>query len=149
MEINLIKVNSWLVPHTPEDIEAFSKIEPGRVVSAKLKLPRNYEFHKKLFALITFAFENMPASELQKSYDVFRNDLMVLAGHYDQVFSLNGKGFKLVGKSHKYSKMTEEEKQKVYSDLCNVILDKVLPSYTLSDLLNGVDEKAKKFSGFL
>ena len=149
MEINLIKVNDWLVPHSPDDVEALKGIKPGRLVTAKITQPHNYEFHKKLFALINFAYDNAPVSDHKMSFDVFRNDLMVLAGHYEQVFSLNGHGFKLVAKSLKYSKMTDAEKNTVYNDLCNVILEKILPSYTLSDLLNCVDEKAKRFSGFL
>lgn len=137
------------IPHNPDDVQMCKGIELNRPYKFAVKIIHNWKFHRKLMALIRFAFYNAPESKHKKSFDVFRNDLLVLAGHYEQVFSLNGKGFKLVAKSLKYSKMTDHEKQQVYNDVCQVILDRVFDNYTLEQLLECADDKAAKFSGFL
>lgn len=149
-EIDMVKNERGVfVPLSPEDYEKTKCVEFGRVVRVTITLINNWKFHKKLMALIRFAFLNMPETKHKKSFEVFRNDLLVLAGHYEQIFSLNGKGFKLVAKSLKYSKMNDLEKQTVYNDVCQVILERVLNNYTLQELFDCVDEKTTKFAGFL
>ncbi len=111
----------------------------------ELKRKHNWEFHKKCFALINAAYLmwDVPAN-CNKSIDVFRDELTVLCGHYETVFSLKGT-FKIVPKSWSYSKMTEVEKEALYSKLIDVILLKVLPTQDRESLLK-MEQKILEFA---
>ena len=52
MDIYLLNTASGLKPCMDEDYEQKKKLKIGKVYKAKITLARNYEFHKKYFALI-------------------------------------------------------------------------------------------------
>lgn len=47
----------WLIPVTPEDKNAVQQLPNGQFLEMEYKTPRNYEFHKKFFALLNMGFE--------------------------------------------------------------------------------------------
>lgn len=69
---------------------------------------------------------------------MFRSEITVLCGYYDQVFTIGG-GFKLVSKSISFSKMSEQEFSRLYNRAIQVILDNVLTKYTRNDLDRAVN----------
>ena len=117
-------------------LDDFNSLAEGSVFKASITQPRNYKFLKKFFALIKFSYDAWDKPETQgaaKSFDVYRDELIVLSGHYDTVFSLYG-NFKLVAKSISFAKMDEKTFSELYSAAIDVILTHVLKNYTKEDL---------------
>lgn len=56
-ELSFIKTSNGLVPATEGDKETFDKWKSGRVITGKFSQSRNYEYHKRFFALMNLAFE--------------------------------------------------------------------------------------------
>ncbi len=69
-EVYLIKnLNGLFMPAYDSDKEICNKIKVGEAVKVKFSKPRNYEFHKKYFALLNLAYSNY---ETDMSFDEFR-----------------------------------------------------------------------------
>lgn len=98
----------------------------------------NYKFHKKLFALFDFAYEAWEPGELQdlrfagqkpqKNFDRFRKDLTILAGYFEYLPRLNGEP-RVEAKSLKFDLMDDGEKERLYSNVINVVLQRILVNY--------------------
>ena len=140
MELYLKKSGMFLIPESISSDE-YAELKEGEVYKVTLTKPRNYKFHKKFFSLIKAAYElwqPIETDNVQKSFDVFRSDITVLCGYYDQVFTIGG-GFKLVAKSTSFARMSEETFGKLFNTAIQVILDNVLKNYTRSDLDRAVN----------
>lgn len=160
MKINLVKVvggaefaATALVPVTDEDRELLGKIGAGEIVTVELRRMRNYQFFRKWWALVNFAFDYWEPPNLpddpdrtwlrkvapQKSKDRFRKDLTILAGYYDAHYRLDG-SVRIEAKSISFGSMTEDEFEKLYSATIDVVLKHVLTNYTEPELQYVVDE---------
>lgn len=145
-EIVLLKNPSGaLVPADPQAAEYIAKIKLGSGVRAKVVKQNNVGFHRKLFALFNFAFDQWePDSKtykgevVAKNFDQFRNDLTVLAGYYETTVTLRG-DVRLVAKSLSFASMDHDEREALYSAVINVVLAKILKNYTREDLDAVVD----------
>lgn len=124
-----------LVPDNDETVEYLQKVKTGSVVSGEFVQPRNYRFLQKTMCLFTYCFdhfaETMAGAELEykgmkaaPSFDRFRYDLTILAGHYTATFDIMG-NIKLEAKSLSYGKCSEQEAEKIYSDVINAALKQV------------------------
>jgi hypothetical protein len=143
-----------LPEHGDEESEKFvDKLKLKETIVADFKKPRNYEFHKKWFALVKFAYDHWEPSAFQnskwegvvpeKSFDRFRKDLIILSGRYDAVYRVDG-SVRIEAKSISFANMNQEEFKKLYNSTVNVILDKILTTYSLKDL----EEIVKKVEAF-
>ena len=99
----------------------------GSEVKAK---NRSYPYHKKLFVLFQIGYENWEPVEkkganIGKSKDVFRKQIMVMAGHYESYYGLDG-GVIFEPLSLKFSKMGVVKFDEVYRDCLHVIAERVL-----------------------
>ena len=106
---------------------------------------RNYEFHKKYFALLNYAYEMwspIEADGIQKSFDVFRKEITILAGFYTSNFSIDG-SVQLQAQSVSFAKMSEEQFHDLYSKTLSVIVNHVLDSYTEESLATVMEELTK------
>ena len=146
MNLNLIKTaQGHLVPASEEDQEFLSKVKIGQVVSADFKKKRNYKFHKKLFALLNYAFDNFePVTEykgqpVQKNRDRFREEITIMTGHYDVVATIGGEVRKQA-KSISFASMDDEQFSRLYSGFVDVILQNVLTNYTRDDFKRVEDQ---------
>lgn len=113
------------------------KAEPGELVNVEMLFPRNYRFHKRFFFLLTIGFDawdpgrkhktykGMPVA---KSFEQFREDVLILAGHYEQTFRLDG-SMKLSAKSISYAALDDAEFERIYSAVADVLLEQVLTRY--------------------
>lgn len=81
MKFDLVKDGDWFKPAYPSDEEKSSKIGHGEIISCHLWKKRNYQFHKKFFALIKMAYENNPYDE-NISMDAFRKLITMKAGYF-------------------------------------------------------------------
>ncbi|MPW31936.1 DUF1367 family protein [Agarivorans sp. B2Z047] len=146
MDINLIKHQGALFPATEGDREKLNIIGLGKVVTASLTQKRNYAFHKKFFAMLNIGFDAFEPLEgrykglpVQKNFTRFRKDVIIAAGYYEMVANINGK-VRAEAKSISFGSMNEEEFQQLYGACCNVLLQKVLASYTREDLDRVVEQ---------
>jgi len=120
-----------LVPDNDETAEWLQKVKTGSVVSGEFVQPRNYKFLKKMHALFQLAYQHFDENivydldykghKVRSSYDRFRKELVILAGHYEPVFNIKGE-LRLEAKSISYSKCTQEEAERIFSDCINAAL---------------------------
>ena len=113
----------------------------------KVTQVRNYEFHKKMFALFQYAFDiRNPCEELAaKSFDRFRKDLTILAGHYEQTVRLNGE-IRTEAKSLAFQRMDEEEFAELYGHIIDVVVKYVCREYT-GESLRAILQEVEAFDG--
>jgi len=128
-----------LVPADQTSAEFVGKLIKNDVVTSNFVKPRNYRFHKKWFSLVKFAFDNWTPPEIkhrgsfvQKDFDNFRGNIIILTGHNKTVFNLDG-SFEVKPKSISFAKMNEKEFDVLYSKTKVVILDNILINYTKED----------------
>ncbi|MES2323242.1 MAG: DUF1367 family protein [Pseudomonadota bacterium] len=138
--------NGTLVPIDPQAVEFLAKIKLGGAITATVKRHRNPGLHRKWFALLNLAFEHWePATAtykgqvVGKNFDQFRNDITVLAGHFEMAVNLRGET-RLTAKSVSFSSMSQDDFDDLYNATINVILARVMTTYTADDLNRVVDE---------
>lgn len=154
MEAFFIKTpNNTFMPASYHDQELLKKIKAGAAVKLSCTQVRNYEFHKKYFALLNMAFdyweppENRATKVLvgvtpEKNFDRFRKDIAILAGFYNATYRLNGL-VRLEAKSISFHSMSEDEFEELYTKTIDVIIKHVMHIYTdeaLRSVLNQVEE---------
>ena len=142
----LTKTCYGLIPGDPETLLYISRMDLGQVIRGDFKKIRNYEFHKKFFAMLQVGFDawespnlEYKGEQVQKNFKMFRKDVTVLAGYYQPVTNIKGE-ISLEADSISFAKMDAEEFEKLYSDVANVLLEKVLKNYTRYDLNRVVQE---------
>lgn len=129
-----------LLPADDEQAELLSKIPAGSLVRVTVARPRNAAFLRKYFALLKYAFDMW--SDLQPprehrgqpvvtSFERFRDEVTILAGHYETVWNIQGE-MRLQAKSVSFAKMSEEDFEKFYSHVIDVLLQKVLSATQLT-----------------
>lgn len=124
------------------------KAEPGELITVEMAFPRNYRFHKKLFALLTIGFDawepgggkTHKGMEIRKDFERFREDIIILAGFYDATYNVDG-GVSLSAKSISYANMDDAEFERVYSAIADVLLEQVLTRYAGRAELDDVVER--------
>lgn len=160
-EVTMVKVPGGLAPYDDEAKELMNKIKQGRPVRCKLVRIRSWEFHKKFFALIGFAYDlwsdTMEPGEMEvrgekltvlPNIDRFRKDLTILAGYYEATFTLKGE-MRLEAKSISFDSMDQDEFEKLFSRVIDVILRKVLTTQGLDEarVREAVDQVLRFDSG--
>ena len=145
-----IKTNHGLAPYTSADIEWFDKLKIAAIVHGEFKKVRNPKFHRKFFALLNLGYEYWEPGEIdtkwgipQKSFDTFRENITVLAGHGEPVFNIDGT-FKMKAKSISFAKMDENEFKKIYGKVLTVLMDRILVDMSRQE----VEDLAEKFLSF-
>lgn len=147
MEIVLAKAaNGCLVPVDQQGIDAIAKMKLGQGVKVVMTRHNNVAFHRKLFALANLAYEAWEPEELQhkgeviaKNFDQFREDITILAGFYEARVRLDG-SIRFIAKSWSFARMPDDEKDRLYNSIINVVLSRILTNYTRDDLDNVVNQ---------
>lgn len=124
----------------PSSEVASESLQYGQSYKAVLTKPRNIAFHRKAFALFQVAFEawEKPEAEYRgapvaTSFDRFRKDLTIMAGHYDLVTNFKGE-VRAEAKSLSFGSMEETEFQRVYSDIINAVLKHIFKNSNREDI---------------
>lgn len=146
-EVFLAKnIAGCLVPVDHQSAEFLSGLKLGQGVTCRITKHRNIGFHRKFFALLNLAFESWEPGNLeydgqpvQKEFDQFRNDVTVLAGYYESSVTLKGE-VRLRAKSISFGSMKQEQFEKLYSAVIDIILQKILTNYTREDLDKVVED---------
>ena len=150
MEAFFIKTPSnHFMPATAHDQELLKKIKVGQPVKLKYTRVRNYQFHKKYFALLNLAFDYwepggaMIGTGIEKNFERFRKDCIILAGFYEQHVRLNG-DVRTEAKSISFHSMSEDEFEELYTKTIDVIIKHVLNNYT-DEMLRSVLDQVEAF----
>jgi hypothetical protein len=151
MDFYAIKRNGGLYPDNPGDLKEFDKFSDGQAVRIKIVRQRNYKFLKKFFGLLNFAYENWEPIKtviydmqshvipINKSVEVFRAELTILAGYYEAFYKVDGTVvFK--AKSIAFANMKEDEFARLYKKVFDIVWDKFFPNYTEAELEQGAAE---------
>ncbi len=151
MEVDFIKTPTGIIPMTQTDEDTIKKWGNGEVVHATVKRPRNSKFHRKFFAMLQVGFEAWEPPEVehnglpaQKNFERFRKDVITAAGFYEPVVNLRG-DVRAEAKSISFANMGEDEFAEVYNKCADVLLQRVLKTYTRDDL----DAVVNELMGFL
>lgn len=131
-----------LVPADDRAADSLNKFKTGEQYEIEIKLTRNPQFHRKVFAFFNFCYEHWCASgtnhELMTDtaqFDVFRKNLTVLAGYYDEFASIRG-SIRVEAKSLAYASMSQEEFSECYSALINAAIKHVFGKTTDQNVIN-------------
>lgn len=123
-----------LVPADAPSAEFIARLKVGAGLRGEFKRQRNPKFHRKAFALLQFAFDlwDAPALEYQgqpveKNFDRFRRDIVILAGFFKQTVNLRG-DVRLEAESLSFANMDEDRFSEVYAAILNVVWTRVLKS---------------------
>lgn len=120
-------------------------LTPGELAEIEIVIPRNPKFHRKFFALLKIGYEAWEpqilhdGQRIEKSFDQFREDVTIMAGHYIQTWTLDGE-MRLRAKSISFAAMDDSEFEQVYGSVADVILTKVLTGYRDREELDRVFE---------
>jgi len=148
--------NASFVPASEDDAELLSKVKVGETVKLTLTRPRNIKFHRKFMALMRLAFDyweppkhgegsawadKMP---IERDFDRFRYDVTILAGYYEATYRLNG-DVRLEAKSVGFGSMSEDNFEKLYSKVIDVIINRVCTQYSEHELRKQVEDMVLGF----
>lgn len=144
--------NNTLIPATDEDAARIGKFKLGEGVSLKaVKMSKhNLKFHQKVILLFKLCYDKFServdvgleyrGQLVRPAFTPFREELTILAGHYEVHHSLNG-SFRTRAKSIAYKNRSDEEKEKIFSDVINAALRHVYQgAMPEQELRNTVDQ---------
>ena len=141
MKLFLQNTTRGLVPLYDADYDEKRKLKIGQVYSATIRLERNYEFHKKYFALIGCAweFQNEKAQKhFKNNVENFRKTIEIASGHCDTVYNLKLKSWTDIPKSISFDKMDNSEFQELYERTKDVLFEVFLRSISKDEFLTSL-----------
>jgi len=119
MKITLIKtLNGKFVPAYDTDHENAKKIKANEPYEFEYKKPRNYQFHKKFFALVNLVFDNQ---ERYLNLDHLRKDLIIEAGFYEIRYGFHGEEIREAN-SISFASMDEIQFSELYNRCVDVVV---------------------------
>lgn len=155
MRLHLVRVPNGYAFADGRSAKEGEKHRLGERVIAEVKKPRSHAFHRKFFALLQFAFDYWEPGDaatpaeyhgmpIEKSFDRFRDDVIVLAGFGTPVWNARGE-LRLVPRSVSFAAMDAEEFERLYSASVDVCMRLVLRSkgFTREALDRAVEELEK------
>lgn len=138
--IYLRKLYNSLVPVDYESAQTLEKFKPNAELKCEISSPRNIKFHRLFFAMLDYAYECWECTEteykgikVEKNRDRFRKDITILAGYRYPVVNLLGE-VRYEAQSISFSSMTQDDFEKLYSSAVNVVLQRVLTTYSREDI---------------
>ena len=132
--VYLRKTMGGFLPDTEEDQEKCKRFRMGDICKAEIVIPRNYEFFKKWWALVTVGYqlwsELCPptfhrGTPVQPNIERFRKDVTIMAGYRHLVVNIHGE-IRWEADSISFGNMLETTFDKLYSATIDVLLQKVL-----------------------
>lgn len=123
MKLQLLNTPQGLKPCYDEDYDEKKKLKIGEIYEAEIKLQRNPKFHRLFFSLLNAGYSLLPERTQNgfRSVEGFRSYLLVAAGFYDTYFNPRLREFVEMPKSLKFSSMDNEEFERMYNAVKDVI----------------------------
>ena len=141
-----------LMPASQHDVDELKKVKNEQSLRVTLRRVRNYEHHKKYFALLNLAYENWEPDwrrgkdgrvgthmvgkqeiPVYKDFDRFRKDVIILAGYYDATYRVDG-SVRLEAKSISFANMDQDSFDKLYEATLEAIRTHVFKNMSDNDL---------------
>lgn len=123
MKLRLLCTPRGLVPCYDEDFLEKQKLKNGEEYEAEIHLVRNRKFHRKYMAFLRVSFSCLPQAVQDKyfggKWENWRNELELMAGSYDVVFSFETKQMEHRHRSISFGSMSEEEFSDLYDKVVN------------------------------
>lgn len=149
MELLLTKTLQGFAPFSDDEREKLRRIKIGATVRCEITQARNGAFFRKWWALAKIGFDRWAETAQTQEYkgravmpdfDRFRRDLTILCGLYRPVYNVRGE-VRLEAESLKWSQMSEERFEELYSKTIDVILQQIIPNagYDEATLRKAVD----------
>lgn len=144
MDIYCRVTDYGLVPMYDSDLDMKKRLKVGTTVRCRVTQPRNYEFHKKFFALVRLTYDNLPLSLVERwnvrSVDDmlrrFKRDL----GYYSSRTNDMGER-EIEYRSISFAAMDEQEFERFYNDCVNLVLYTYIRGIEREDL----EEEIERF----
>lgn len=135
MKLTLLNTPQGLKPCYDEDFDAKKMLKIGEVYTAEIRLARNYELHKKAFALVNAAWAYLPEKTQNgfRSVEGFRDYLTVAAGYYKVYYNRRLRTFVEAPISWNFSVMDNAEFSTFYERLKDVVFGVLQPFVSLED----------------
>ncbi len=141
MEIYCRVTGIGLVPLYDSDCEAKHRLREGDDVLCTITKPRNYEFHKKFFALVRLTFDNLPERLHQmlsiRSEEDMLDCIKIDLGLYTEHWHGGRKVIKLGSIS--FAAMDQPAFERFYNRTIILILTKYLRGTTRQELLEEIE----------
>lgn len=123
----------YLIAADPQAEDFLASLKPGEGAVVSVKRHRNVRFHRKFFALLHLVFDVWePAGEktyrgetLRKDFERFREDILILAGHYEASYGINGQ-VRLSAKSISFAACDEDTFKGIYEAVLDVVWERIL-----------------------
>lgn len=140
MKLNLQNTARGLIPCYDDDFEEKKKLKIGEIYKVEIKLYRNYEFHKKYFALINCAWEYLTEKQQDfiKSKNGFRKTLQIAAGWSEVYYSINRKEWVEESKSISFESMDNAEFETLYNAVKDVLFTTFLRNISEEEFMKNL-----------
>lgn len=123
------------------DYEQKQHLRVGDTVLCSIRKPRNYEFHKKFFALVRLTFDNLPEHLVRMlnihSEESMLDNLKLDLGYYSIIYHARKPVIKLGSIS--FAKMDETEFQTFYNRCIDIVLTNYLRGTSREEILNEIE----------
>lgn len=137
-QLELVKRSDGaFIPAYNSDHELSKRVKSGDSVVARLTVPRNVGFHRKFFALIRYTFNHMSENMSEKfpSEEALRLELTLQAGYWSKHVTIGGKEI-VYPQSIRFDKMSQEDFEKLYSTVLDVVLKWFVSGVDQDELIN-------------
>lgn len=123
MKLMVINTPRGFLPYGDDDYEEKKKLKIGDTYSVEIKVVRNLDFHRKYFALISYAWEFLNEQEIAtfRTKENFRKYIEIAAGHCDVIFHPRLQEFVEIPKSISFGKMDNTAFSDLYRKVKDVI----------------------------
>lgn len=131
-----------LVPLHDSDLDLKKRLRVGSVVRCKVSNPRNYEHHKKFFALVRLTFDNLPLPwverwNIRNEYDMlrrFKRDL----GYFTNTVNEYGE-HEIEYLSISFAAMEQHEFEQFYNQCIDLVLFRYIKGIDKQDLITEIE----------
>ena len=140
MKLNLQNTARGLIPCYDDDFDEKKKLKIGEIYKVEIKLYRNYEFHKKYFALINCAWEYLTEKQQEfiKSKNGFRKTLQIAAGWSEVYYSIDRKDWIEESKSIAFDEMDNAEFETLYNGVKDVLFTTFLRNISEEEFMKNL-----------
>ncbi len=123
MKLMVVNTPRGFLPYGDDDYEEKKKLKIGDTYSVEIKVVRNLDFHRKYFAMISYAWEFLNEKETAtfKSKDNFRKYLEISAGHCEVIYHPRLQEFVEIPKSISFGSMDNAQFSDLYDRVKDVI----------------------------
>lgn len=129
MKIYFKKLLSGLIPCYDSDKQNYNKLKIDEVYEFDVKHPRNYEFHKKYFALLNLVYANQ---QKWTDFDGFRAYVVIKSGYSKKY--ITDKGLLVLPDSISFGNMDAFKFQEMYNSTINFLIREFLPKTTKAEI---------------